>query len=179
MTLIVTPGAADADSYLSLAEADERAARELSTDPEAMAWGKTDAGDKEALLRRATNEIDVHVATGWAPYDEDQALLFPRELMDVDGAGEPFIPERIKQATFLQAIYIAKNKDVLAAMNAHRSASGAADPDAAYSVDPAAGPSLISPRATHQLAGYRIAPKAGNRGSVGSARVSSGFRGGW
>lgn len=177
MTLIVTPGAADADSYLSVAAAD--ALRDQDIGPEADAWRKTDATDKEAILRRATREVDAHVATGWAPYDEDQALLFPRELMDVDGDGEPFIPRKIVLATYQQAIYIAKNKDILASMNAHRSSGGNTDPDAAYSVDPDAGPSIISPMAMHYMAGYRIAPKAGKRGSVGSARVSSGFRGGW
>jgi len=179
VTLIVTPGAADADSYLSLAGADEMAAKEPSTDPEIIAWGKVDATDKEAFLRRATNEIDAHVATGWAPYDADQALLFPRDQLDVDGDGEPFIPRKIERATFQQAIYVARNKDVLASMNAHRASGGSVDPDAAYGVDPAAGPSIISPLAMHYLSSFRIAPKAGKRGSVGSARVSSGFRGGW
>jgi hypothetical protein len=176
VTLEATPGAAAADSYLTVESADTL--RDQDFGPEAEAWRKTDATDKEAILSRATREVDAHVATGWPPYDADQALVFPREI-DVDGDDVPFIPRKVVLATYQQAIYIAKNKDALAAMNAHRASGGSVDPDAAYGTDPAAGPSIISPMAMHYLAGFRIAPKTGKGGGVRSVRVASGFPGTW
>lgn len=175
MTLVATAGSSTADSYLTLAAAEAIAAGDIG--PEVDAWTKADEPMREAALRRATREIDGYVATGWAPYDPDQALTFPRETMDVDDAGTPFIPQRIKQACYQQAIYILKNKDALAAMNAHRASAGSVDPDAAYGVDPAAGPSVISPMAAHYLAGFKTAPRSRTGGNVGSLRVASGFPG--
>lgn len=172
--LVATPGSATATSYLTVAAADVLAADDIGPEPDK--WLSSTAKDKAAALKRATREIDSYVATGWAAYDDDQALLFPRE-QDVDGAGDPMIPRKIVLATYQQAIYVLKNKDALGAMNAHRARGGETDPDASYGVDPNNGPSIISPMAQHYLAGFRIAPKAGKGGGIGSVRVASGFVG--
>lgn len=174
MTLTATPASETADSYLTVAAADALAAADLGR--EAEEWIAADLAVKEAALKRATREIDAHVATGWPPHDPDQALLFPRE-QDVDGAGEAYIPRKIELATYQQATYLLKNIDALVAMNAHRSSGGEVDPEASYGIDPANGPSVISPMALHYLAGYRTAPKAGRGGGIGSVRVASGFVG--
>lgn len=175
MAIVATAGSASADSYLTVAAADELAGADLG--PEAEAWTSADLGLKEAALRRATREVDSYVATGWPPFDVDQALVFPRETMDEDGDGVAFIPRKVVLATYQQALYLLKNKDALAAMNAHRATAGSVDPDASYGVDPNNGPSIISPMAQHYLAGFRTAPRPGKGGGVRSMRVASGFPG--
>lgn len=175
MAIVATPASESADSYLTVAVADALAGDDLG--PEADTWRKAELALKEAALRRATREVDSYVATGWLPYDGDQALVFPRADVDVDVAGDPLIPRKVVLATYQQAIYLLKNRDVLAAMNAHRARQGETDPDASYGVDPSNGPSIISPMALHYLAGFRTAPRAGKGGNVGSIRVASGFLG--
>lgn len=177
MTLTATPADEAADSYLTVADADALAGADLG--PETEAWIDSDLETKERALKRATREVDSYVATGWPPFDDAQALVFPREDLDADSAGDPFIPRKVVLATYQQALYLLKNKDALAAMNAHRSSAGEVDPAASYGVDPAAGPSIISPMAMHYLAGFRTAPKAGKGGGIGSVRVASGFPGTW
>lgn len=174
MPIVATPADPDADSYLTVATADSLAGDDLG--PEADSWRRAELALKEAALRRATREVDSRVATGWPPYDGDQALVFPREI-DTDAAGDALIPRKVVLATYQQAIYVLKNRDTLAAMNAHRARQGETDPDASYGVDPANGPSIISPMALHYLAGFRTAPRAGKGGNVGSIRVASGFLG--
>lgn len=174
MTLDATPAGAAADSYLTVAAADALAGEDLG--PERDAWLKADVETKERALQRATREVDAYVATGWPQYDGAQALVFPREI-DVDAGGDPIIPRKVVLATYQQALYVLKNRDALAAMNAHRAAGGTVDPDAAYSVDPQNGPAVISPMAMHYLAGFRTAPRISKGGSVRSARVRSGFIG--
>lgn len=174
--LVATPGSATASSYLTVAAADVLAADDIGPEPDK--WLGADRREKAAALKRATREIDSYVATGWPAYSDDQALVFPRET-DLDGAGDPMIPRKVVLATYQQAIYILKNKDALGAMNAHRSRQGDVDPDASYGVDPNNGPSIISPMALHYLAGFRVAPRAGKGGGIGSVRVASGFVGTW
>lgn len=176
MTLVATPGSATADSYLTVAAADALAGDDIG--PERDAWSKADADLKDRALLRATREVDAYVATGWSPYSSDQVLVFPREI-DVNAEGDPFIPRKVVLATYQQAIYILKNREALATMNAHRARAGDVDPDSAYGVDPANGPSVISPMAMHYLAGFRTAPRGGKGGNARSARVGSGFVGTW
>ena len=177
MSIVATPASETADSYLTVADADALAAADIG--PEATTWlglDNQDADDlavKEASLKRATREIDAYVATGWPPYDADQALVFPR---DIDGAT---VPRKIVLATYQQAVYILENKHALAAMNAHRSNAGSVDPEDSYGTDPAAGPSIIAPMAQHYLSGFRVAPRSGKGSPVRSVRVASGFPGTW
>lgn len=175
--LVATAGDEAANSYLSVADADVLATDDLG--PESSAWIAATTATKEAALKRATREIDAYVASGWPPFDADQALVFPRSDVDVDAAGDPYIPRKVKLATYQQAIYLLENLDALAAMNAHRSNGGDTDPAESYGVDPQAGPSIISPMAQHYLAGFRVAPRSGKGGGIGAVRVASGFSGTW
>lgn len=172
-TIDATPGGAEANAYLTVAAADVLATDDIG--PEAERWLASEPRIKAAALKRATREIDAHVATGWPPYDPDQALTFPREDLDVDAAGDATIPQRIRLACYQQAIFVLSNRDELAAVNAQRTRGSDADPDAAYGGDP--GPSIMSPLALHYLAGFRTAPRSRSGRGLGSVRVSSGFVG--
>jgi hypothetical protein len=75
MTLIVTPGAPDADSYTALADADAYfTARGIAT------WTGTDAV-KEQALRRATTYLDNQYRSRWVGVrvNETQSLAWPRQ----------------------------------------------------------------------------------------------------
>lgn len=105
MPLDVTVGGAAADSYASIAEADEFAASDLGRF--ATAWSEAPTEKKEAALRRATREIDFYVGVlpEEAYFYGVQALAFPR-ARDVTLVGAPFIPLRVKRAAYLQAAYL-------------------------------------------------------------------------
>lgn len=119
MTLTTTPGAADADSYASLADADSYfSARGVST------W--TGADDlKEQALRRATSYLDNQYRDRWIGRraTETQALAWPRidgtrgygyPLLDSDGydIGSTVVPTQIKRATFEAALLVLSGTDL-------------------------------------------------------------------
>jgi hypothetical protein len=118
MTLITTPGAADADSYASLADADAYfAARGIAT------WTGTDDA-KEAALRRGTSYLDNQYAARWRGIRTgvDQSLAWPRSdgsrdpyhasflypLLDSDGVPIPVdaVPVQIQRAAMEAALLI-------------------------------------------------------------------------
>jgi len=99
MALVVTPGAANADSYASLATAASYATAVGST-----AWAGTDAS-KEAALRRATSWLDGAYAGRWPGFrvnGRSQSLEWPRvgaydaEIEWIDSAT---IPVEVVNAT--------------------------------------------------------------------------------
>lgn len=99
MTLTTTAGAADADSYVSVADADT-----YHTARGTAAWTGEDAA-KEAALRRATAWLDGTYRSrlpGERRYDRTQALEWPR-LSVYDSDGNPVdsdtIPREIVHAT--------------------------------------------------------------------------------
>ncbi len=111
MPLDVTVGGSAANSYVSIAEADEFAASDIGRF--AKAWTDAPAEKKEAALRRAAREIDAYV--GIAPdeafYYGVQALAFPR-VRDVDYVTTlPEIPGRVKFGQYLQAAYLCATAD--------------------------------------------------------------------
>lgn len=101
MTLVTTPGAADATSYASLAEALTRAALDvrggtfaaLSSDEE-----------QEPFLAMATAGIDAAITgterVAGSPYSADQALLYPRDTAT--------LPKPLVLATILHAFHLAE-----------------------------------------------------------------------
>ena len=100
MALITTPGAVDADSYISIAEANSYLAANSAfialSDP-----------NKEALLRKATIHIDSNRFFG-VKADSAQALEFPRTIQDSFGLWDTqttIIP-KVKLATAEQAAYV-------------------------------------------------------------------------
>lgn len=78
MALVETPGAADANTYASLAEFNAYAAARVP----ALAWF-TAAADpaKEAALQAAARELDACFAWTGVAVDEVQALTWPRSGM--------------------------------------------------------------------------------------------------
>lgn len=112
MALVVTAGAADADSYASLAEATAyfTTARGVST------WTGTDTV-KENALRKATTYLDNQYRDRWVGVRvaETQALAWPRAdgyrawttpLLDSDGfdISTTTVPTRVKNACLEAAL---------------------------------------------------------------------------
>jgi len=103
MALDATVGGANAESYVTVAEADTyHSARGNTT------WTGTDAA-KEAALRRATSYIDGTYRGRWkgTRADADQALAWPRtSVLDEDGfaVSTTIIPTAVKRATYEAAL---------------------------------------------------------------------------
>lgn len=117
MTLVTTPGASNADSYASLAEADAYFLARGVT-----AWTGADAA-KEAALRRATSYLDNQYRDRWIGVRtaQAQALAWPRVdggrgryrgftqyLTDADGfdIASDAVPVQVKQAAMEAALLI-------------------------------------------------------------------------
>lgn len=159
MTLVATAGAADADAYLSVTDADAMAAEDLSSDPEVEAWlAAPDLATKEQALRRATSQVNASVGSGWLPYapvaQAASGLVFPRSIDAVGGS--PFIPRNVKLAVFEQAKYLIVNARRLARARARQAQdlSSASEPDVSWSRSDDAGSSEISPAAEVYLASF-------------------------
>ena len=169
MTLVATPADAEANSYLTVEDADALAGDDLG--PEAQAWLDALADVKERALKRAT----------WAPFDRTAQRLshlrFPREV-DTDAAGDPIIPREVELATYQQAIYLVRNARAIAAA-ATRAAQGADSmSEENHSWSQRSGGSVLCDRAQHYLTGFAVAPASrGGAGSLRSVRVGSGFIG--
>lgn len=107
MALVTTPGAVNADSYASLAEA----VAHVGTLTFAGKWPATDAA-QEALLKQAALKMETLTFKGTrAASSESQALAFPRtDLFDRDGypLASDTIPRNVKVAQIELAIWLAK-----------------------------------------------------------------------
>lgn len=101
MALVATVGAANADSYITLAEADAYLAARFGT----AAWDALSDDDKEKALRQATREVDRHRFRGSKAF-VDGSLQFPRyeqsEALTVN-------PRSVREACAEQALWIAAN----------------------------------------------------------------------
>lgn len=110
-TIVATPGASNANSYATVAEADTYFDDRLK----ATAWTGADADDKARALIEATRRIDQEEFEG-TPVDplndadvtgDTQALKWPRQAAD-DDAGwtydDDVIPTIVKRATFELAL---------------------------------------------------------------------------
>jgi hypothetical protein len=162
MALDASVAGANANSYLTVAEADAMAADDLGSF--ADKWRSTPLDVKERALIRASREISVRYGPT-SRFLSDQGLAFPRS---VDWAGTPkvaFLPSDLKRASYEQAIYLTTVAEVLdkAASRRAQGTFSAADDNGSYSL--AADPQL-----------GRIAPEAlaaldALRGSSRSART--------
>lgn len=98
-TIIATPLATDANSYLTLAEANDILAnRRLHT----AAWDAAANPKKETALIWATKLLDAAFDWDGAVRDLNQALRWPRVgMLDLDEryVNPDLIPERLKEAT--------------------------------------------------------------------------------
>lgn len=120
MALDTTVAGANANAYISVAEADAFAATRLGRFAER--WAVTSTSDKEAAIIQATVDVDAHVRST-VPYSVTQRLAFPRDR-DYTGAapGAPYIDRLVKEATYEQAAFLASMADRLddaAARRAH------------------------------------------------------------
>jgi len=98
-TLITTPGAVDANSYATVAEADAYHDTHLY----ASAWTAASANTKAVALIQATRTLDaLYEWAEWRTY-ETQALAWPRSgLLDAGAMqylDEDEIPSQLKNAT--------------------------------------------------------------------------------
>lgn len=100
MAIVATVGAANANSYLTVEQADAYLADRLG----AEAWAALD-GQKETALKQATRELDRHRFKGCRA-NSDQALQFPR-LEQKQLLNE--IPPEVKQACAEQALWLAQH----------------------------------------------------------------------
>ena len=84
MSLITEDGSglSNAESYISVANADTRHSNNGNTD-----WALLSTSDKEAALRRATQFIEQRYRDRWQGYrvSRDQGLSWPRYYVWVDG----------------------------------------------------------------------------------------------
>lgn len=127
LTLTVTPGAYNANSYVSLADANTILEGFISA--LVSAWDDATDAQKNAALAQATRQIDNLRLSGRKynyEYNEGdgedyQALHFPT-VDDVDSDGDPYIPNAVERATALQAAYLLRageaNQQTADAMNA-------------------------------------------------------------
>lgn len=97
MAIDATVGGADADSFVSVAEADTYHADD---NVHTTAWAARDTADKEAGLRMATRVIDSMAFIGYRQ-TTTQALSWPRYNAYQDGVliSSAIVPDRVKWAT--------------------------------------------------------------------------------
>lgn len=172
MAIDSTIAGADAESYLGTADADALAAVDFG--PEREWWLDAGLADKELALKRATDELDDWLQTGWPRYSTTQALLFPR-LIDYSGTpAVAFIPPKVGRATYYQAAFLMRNARVLAAADTRRArgAQSVSEPNMSYTQRAEGEPTVLSSRAMHALEGFR---RAGGQRALRSVRVSSGY----
>ena len=107
MALVTTPGAVNADTYASLAEA----VAYVGTLTFTGKWPATEAA-QEALLKQAALKMETLSWKGTrAASAETQALAFPRAgLVDRDGYAidSTIIPRAVKTAQIALALWLAK-----------------------------------------------------------------------
>lgn len=145
-----TPADPDANSYLTIADADAFAGADLGR--AATKWEAADDATKAKALQRATVDIDEHLKRTESQYASDQALLFPRSS-DRDADGQPIIPRQIRRACYEQAVYVLSNADSIddAAMRRARGLVNFGDGGVSgqLSTDPTFG--IMAPRAVKAL----------------------------
>lgn len=95
MALITTPGAVNANSYVSLAEA----VVYFSLSYNRTAWSNAGSSDKEKSLSEATRLLDTFVTWNWSIASTTQSLRWPRRgATDQDGRAilDTQVPANIK-----------------------------------------------------------------------------------
>lgn len=97
MTIIVTPGGSDSNSYATLAEANAYHSTRLHN----SAWTNANDTTKEAALLWATRTLDSNMCWKGRKATEEQALDWPRyAVYDKDGyyIDSDVIPQQVKDA---------------------------------------------------------------------------------
>jgi len=105
LTLIATAAAEDANSYVTLADAEAIMEKRLHK----SAWTSAADADKITALVWATSILDRSMDWDGSKYDEDSALRWPRSgISDQDGIyiDEDAIPIFLQEATTVFAFYL-------------------------------------------------------------------------
>lgn len=105
ITIVATAGAADANSYVTVAEAEAYLAARFGGSP----FVDADDEDQKIALVQATNEIDRNRFHG-RKNAITQALEFPRAYPYVEESAPTSVPRKVKLATFEHALYLLVNK---------------------------------------------------------------------
>jgi hypothetical protein len=108
--IVETAGDPNANSYVSVAEADLYFDGRLG----AIAWSGATADEKKQALVMGASRLQQLRYVGTATY-EDQALLWPRQnVLDDDGflVDDETVPEMVRHAQLELALYLLANKDV-------------------------------------------------------------------
>ena len=127
ITLVATPGAADANSYLTLAAA-QTIIDGFVQDPDVQHWNSGNTDSRNRALFTATQRLDRERFLG-ARATDTQALQWPRTgvrkpdtYINTYAVGFPFrittdyftdteIPDQIQKAQAILAVYLNNNKD--------------------------------------------------------------------
>lgn len=171
MTLVADIASANANSYLSVAEADAYAESDVGRHPAIWLGAKED--DKEAALITATTYIDGFRRWRIMPYQVGQRLVFPR-ITDVVSAA-PYILENVKRACYEQAVYLLKNGQLVDDAHARhaKNLSSFQDDDGSGTISLSPTRNLMSPEATMFLSAIPAARLRGGRTLVSVALRSS------
>lgn len=110
ITIIATEGAANANSYLTLAEAESY----LEAHQDYSVWSALDDEAKKAALISATRELDLIEYAG-RKATQAQSLQWPRiSVVDRDGYTITGVPKLLKDAVCEQVIYDLTEEDNIA-----------------------------------------------------------------
>lgn len=102
VTVIATPGAADANSYATLAEAEAYIETRPASWAETSGWANAEEDDKNRALVTATELLDEYVRWSGRAATTTQVLGWPRACMrDLNRKliAEDVIPARLRYAT--------------------------------------------------------------------------------
>ncbi len=146
MPLVATIAGTTANSYLTVAAADE-IANTVDTGRHPGTWMATPLDAKERALMTATSYIDGWKRWTSTTYAVGQALVFPR-LLDVRDS-LPYLHPNVRRACYEQAVYLLANGDVLddAATRHARGMQSFQDDDGSGSLPNNRTKNLIAPEA--------------------------------
>lgn len=161
MVLVATVAGADANSYLTVADANTLAAADAI---HGAAWLAASDADKELMLFAATRDVEVFKGNVGPKYSASQARAFPRATIDVL-EGVPFLPAALEEATYCQAVHLLVHRALLADAQKRRAQGTLSQQDAngawQAAIDDRFG--YYAPRMTELLASVVAVSRIGGR----------------
>lgn len=115
MALDATVAGSSANSYLSVADADELAEADAILGAKWLAAGQP---DRERCLVAATRDCETYKGTVGPAFSSTQARRFPRAIDVADSV--PFLPPALRQAVYEQAVHLLVNGKNIADAQARR-----------------------------------------------------------
>jgi len=174
-TIIATPGASDANSFATLAEANTYHEAHVS----GAAWADLDADARNRALIMATRHITAYAVWLGAPSSSSQALPFPRTgLVNPDNGAavsSSTIPDRLKWATAEQARLLAtadrSQEQGTAVQGITAIKAGSVELEFAKATTPGGIGQVVAPSAWQFIACWGYLEQQGMGGAVKLARV--------